>query len=172
MTSIVLIGMAAAGKTTVARALAALSGWAMVDTDALLEAWWGVPLQAIRDHLGLEGFLDAEAEGILRLSVRRAIIATGGSVVYREKAMRHLAQNGWIVHVDASLAAIAHRLHNAASRGLAMRPGQSVADLYAERAPLYARWAQFRMSTDTVSPETAAAAIWEHFTTLQPKHLL
>lgn len=170
MTTIVLIGMAAAGKTTVARALARLSGWAMVDTDALLEAWWGTPLQAIRDHLGLEGFLDAEAAGIGRLSLRRAIIATGGSVVYRESAMEHLAQNGWIVHVDASLATIAGRLHNIASRGLAIRPEQSVADLYAERAPLYARWAQFRVNTDSFAPETAAAAIWEHFSTIHPQH--
>ncbi|BDV00661.1 shikimate kinase [Thermodesulfomicrobium sp. WS] len=166
MTTIVLIGMAAAGKTTVARALAALSGWAMVDTDALLEAWWGAPLQAIRDHLGLEGFLDAEAEGIMRLSMRRAIIATGGSVVYRENAMEHLVRQGWIVHVDASLATIAGRLHNVTSRGLAMRPGQTVAELYAERAPLYARWAQFRVCTDSLDPQAAAARIWEHFSTL------
>jgi shikimate kinase len=138
----------------------------MVDTDALLEAWWGAPLQAIRDHLGLAGFLDAEAEGIMRLSMRRAIIATGGSVVYRENAMEHLAQQGWIVHVDASLATIAGRLHNVASRGLAMRPGQTVAELYAERAPLYARWAQFRVCTDTLDPQAAAARIWEHFSTL------
>lgn len=167
MTTIVLIGMAGAGKTTVGRALAARSGWALVDTDAVLAAWWGAPLQAIRDHLGLDGFLDAEAENILRLGVRRAVVATGGSVVYRPQAMAHLAQDGWIVHLDAPLPIIVQRLGDAASRGLAMRPDQSLADLYAERAPLYARYAQLRVDTSTMTPDEAATSIWEHFQALE-----
>jgi len=163
MTNIVLIGMPAAGKSTIARALAGLSGWALVDTDALLEAWWGAPLQTIRDHLGLEGFLDAEEAGILRLGVQRAVVATGGSVVYRQAAMDHLRRAGWVVHLHASLETIAARLHNTTNRGLAIRPHQSLADLYAERAPLYSRFAHWTISTDTIPPHEAAQRIWDAF---------
>ncbi len=167
MTTIVLIGMAGAGKTTVGRALAHHSGWAFVDTDALLAAWWGAPLQAVRDRLGLEGFLDAEADGILRLGVHRAVVATGGSVVYRPQAMAHLAHNGYIVHLDAPLEVIRARITDAASRGLAIRPDQSLEDLYAERAPLYGRFAQLRVDTATTPPKKAAAMIWDQFQALE-----
>jgi shikimate kinase len=157
--NIILIGMAAAGKSTVGRRLAARLGWAFVDTDQLMEAWWGAPLQAIKDHLGLEAFVRAEAEQILRTFLKKSVIATGGSVVYSEAAMAHLAGLGRIVYIESSWEDISRRLTNPLSRGLAIGPGQTLKDLYDERAPLYARYAQVRVRTDGEGPDQTCAAI-------------
>lgn len=159
--NIVLIGMAAAGKSTLGRRLARRLEWAFVDTDLLLEAWWGAPLQAVKDHLGLEAFMRAEAEQIQRLHLKRSVIATGGSVVYSEAAMAHLTSQGRIVYIASSYETIARRLTNPLSRGLAIGPDQTLKDLYDERAPLYARFAQLTVSTDQTSPDQACSAIIE-----------
>ena len=159
--NIILIGMAAAGKSTLGRRLAGRLDWAFVDTDLLLEAWWGAPLQQIRDHLGLEAFMQAEAEQFLRLHLERCVIATGGSVVYSEASMNPLPGQGRIVYVESSYATIAGRLTNPLSRGLAIAPGQSIKDLYDERAPLYARFAQLTVSTDQATPEQSCLAVIE-----------
>lgn len=157
--NIILIGMAAAGKSTIGKALAQQLGWAFVDTDWLLEAWWGVPLQTVADHLGRDAFLDAEAEQIRRLALCQCVIATGGSVVYRENAMAQLQQLGLLVYLHASFPCIEKRLNNPSSRGLAISPGQSLLDLYEERTPLYARFAQRTVPTDNGTPSTVCAQI-------------
>lgn len=159
MRNIILIGMAASGKSTIGKSLAKRLDMAFVDTDALIEAWWGAPLQDIVDHLGQEAFVRAEADQICRLFVERCVIATGGSVVYSEEAMAHLASLGHIVHLRTSFASIAKRLCNPQSRGLAIGPGQSIEELYAERSPLYARFAQLTVDTDMLTPEETCAKI-------------
>ena len=159
--NIILIGMAATGKSTLGKRLAKRLSWAFVDTDLLMEAWWGAPLQQIRDHLGLEAFVLAEAQQIQRLHLKRCIIATGGSVVYSEDAMTHLQGQGHIVYIETSFTSISRRLTNPASRGLAIGPGQTLKDLYDERAPLYARFAQLTVNTDGATPEESCSAIIE-----------
>jgi shikimate kinase len=159
--NIILIGMAAAGKSTLGRRLSKRLGWAFVDTDLLMEAWWGATLQNIKDHLGLEAFVEAEAEQIQRLHLKQCVIATGGSVVYSEAAMTHLKGQGRIVYIQSSFETIACRLTNPLSRGLAIGPGQTLKDLYEERAPLYARFAQLTVSTDQASPDQSCSAIIE-----------
>lgn len=159
--NIILIGMAATGKSTLGKRLAKRLNWAFVDTDLLMEAWWGAPLQQIRDHLGLEAFVLAEAQQIQRLHLKRCIIATGGSVVYSEDAMEHLQGQGHIVYIETSFKSISRRLTNPTSRGLAIGPDQTLKDLYDERAPLYARFAQLTVNTDGATPEESCSAIIE-----------
>lgn len=157
--NIILIGMAAVGKSTIGKRLANRLTRPFVDTDLLMEAWWGAPLQSIRDFLGLNAFLQAEAEQVLRLRLAGCVIATGGSVIYSEDAMAHLRKMGSIVYLRASFDTIAKRLTNAESRGLALRADQSIRDLYEERAPLYARHAFFTVDADTADPDQISSAI-------------
>lgn len=163
--NIILIGMPASGKSTIGKQLAQRPGLALVDTDSLLEAWWGAPLQSIVDHLGQKAFIQAEAEQILRLVVERCVIATGGSVVYSETAMKHLSTLGLVVYLHASFTSIAHRLANPLSRGLALGPGQNLHELYVERSPLYTRYAQLTVTTDARTPEDVCAAIEQALST-------
>lgn len=159
--NIILIGMAAAGKSTIGRKLSKRLGWAFVDTDLLMESWWAAPLQSIKDHLGLENFVQAEADQIQRLNLKHCVIATGGSVVYSEAAMIHLQSLGAVVYLHAHFDSISRRLTNPASRGLAIGPGQTLRDLYDERVPLYERYSQVTVSTNNASPDQACDTIMQ-----------
>ena len=138
-----IVGMAAAGKTTIGRELAALIGWPQIDTANVIEATYGARLQRITDTLDKEGFLDLEGEIINRLNLRRCIISTCGSAVYREAAVRHLKGLGPIVYIRVPLPVILERFARKPERGMAMNPGQTIEELYEERARLYEAAADF-----------------------------
>ena len=132
---IILIGMAGAGKSTVGGVLARELGWA---------------------------FLDAECTVIRAIKANRTVIGTGGSVVYREEAMRHLAKLGPIVHLDLPLAVIEERIARNPQRGLAIAPGQTLADIFREREALYAAWADLRCDSQGKNPRECAQWILRH----------
>ena len=122
--AISLIGMAGAGKSTLGRMLAEKLGWAHVDTDRLIESYYGLPLQDVLDGLGLEEFLKVENSLVAMLNVRRAVISTGGSVVYGREAMERLHLLGPVVHLDISLQSFLKRVGDGSNRGLAIAPGR------------------------------------------------
>jgi len=144
-----LIGMAAAGKSTLGRLLAEKLGWAHLDTDRMIEAYYGLPLQQVLDGMGLTKFLEAEETLVSMLGVRRAVISTGGSVVYGPKAMERLHLLGPVVHLDVSLESFKKRVGDGGNRGLAIAPGSTLEDLFHERQPLYEATADFTLSTDS-----------------------
>lgn len=156
---VTLIGMPGSGKTTLGRVLSEHLGWMLMDTDNLMEAWWGLPLQALRDELGLDGFLLAEEKAVLSLCVNRCVISTGGSVVYSGQAMARLKELGPVVHLDACLPVITRRVAACPDRGLAMQEDQSLADLFEERAPLYLQYADYRVCTDRDDSNTCAIVL-------------
>lgn len=140
-----IVGMAAAGKTTIGRELSALIGWPQIDTDNVIEAVYGARLQRIADKLDKEGFLDIEGEIISRLNVKRCIVSTGGSAVYRALAIKHLKSLGPIIYINVSLPIILERFARKPERGMAMNPGQTIQDLFEERARLYEAAADFTL---------------------------
>ncbi|MCL2123595.1 MAG: homoserine kinase [Desulfovibrionaceae bacterium] len=156
---ITLIGMAGAGKSTVGRQLARLLDWKLMDTDQLIESVYGVPLQDITDKLGKDAFLDMEATVICAIRAHRVVLATGGSVVYRENAMAHLRLLGPVAYLDAPLPVILERIARNPLRGLARAPGQSVEELFREREVLYARYADCAIDAGRHLPEACARAI-------------
>jgi shikimate kinase len=143
-----LIGMAGAGKSTLGRIVAERLGWAHIDTDRLLEAYYGMPLQTLLDGLGLTDFLAVENKLVSMLGVRRAVISTGGSVVYGAEAMERLRLLGPVVYLEIGLEDFLRRVTPDDNRGLAIAPGRSLADLFAERQPLYSAAADFTVRTD------------------------
>lgn len=156
---IVLVGMPGAGKSTVGQALAHLLGWGLVDTDHLIEAVYGVPLQRVTEAMDKECFLDVEARVILSLRMFRTVLATGGSVVYREEAMGHLRSLGPVVLLDVCLEVVEERIARNPDRGLAIKPGQTIRDIFEERQALYARHAQCRVAADELAPAACARAV-------------
>ena len=156
-----LIGMAAAGKTTIGRELSALINWPQMDTDNLIEATYGAPLQGIADALTKEQFLDVEGLILSRISVKRAILSTGGSAVYRPAAMEYLRRLGPLVYIEVPLPIILERIARKPERGLAIAPGQTIEDLYYERAALYEREATFTVRGGDEPPAVYARVIAE-----------
>lgn len=156
---IVLIGMPGAGKTTVGGELARALGWAFLDSDHLIEAVYGARLQDITDALDKETFLDAECEVIRAIKANRVVLATGGSVVYREAAMRRLAELGPIVHLDIPLAVVEERWPAIPKRGLAIAPARVWPTL--RSGALYRTWATLRCEL-AKNPLQCARWIMEH----------
>jgi shikimate kinase len=154
-----LIGMAAAGKSMIGRALAGLLGWMHVDTDRLLEAHFGAGLQDVRERLGIEGFLRAEEQLTSELFLNRCVISTGGSVVYGERAMVRLRSLGPVVLLETEFRVIEQRLSDYSTRGLVIRSGQTIRDLFEERKPLYLKYADHVVTTDEGTPEEIARRI-------------
>jgi shikimate kinase len=158
-TNLILIGMPGAGKSTIGKLLAELTKLGFLDTDLLLEAREGRSLQQIVDQDGYLGMRAAEERLILSLDCAHQVIATGGSVIYSESAMQHLQNLGRIIFLHLALAELLPRLADLDTRGLVRRPGQSITDLYAERLPLYRRYADLTIDCLNLDQEQAAQVI-------------
>jgi shikimate kinase len=159
--NLVLIGMPGSGKSTIGVLLAKRAAMAFVDTDLLIQTQQGRTLQAIVDAEGPAALRRIEERVLLGLELRRQVIATGGSAVYSPAAMGHLARDGRIVFLDVPLPELQRRIVDLASRGIARLPGQSLADLFRERRPLYRRHAQVTIACGGLSQEALCAAILE-----------
>lgn len=139
--NIVLIGMPGAGKSTVGVVLAKKLGYAFVDADLVIQSWEGKLLHEIIEERGVEGFWMLEETVGESIEAERTVIATGGSAVYGENAMTHYRQIGTVVYLSLPLTEIRERLGDLNERGVTLKEGQDLDSLYAERLPLYERYA-------------------------------
>lgn len=140
-TSVTLIGMPACGKSTVGVLLAKAMNLRFIDTDLLIQQKHKKFLWQIIEAQGLEAFKAREAEVILSLGREDACIATGGSAVYSDAAMRHLKAISRIVFLDLPCAEIERRIADIKSRGVVIEKGKTLPALYDERRPLYLQYA-------------------------------
>ena len=157
--NVILIGMPGVGKSTVGVLLAKRLGFAFVDTDISLQVREGRSLQAIIQAHGAEEFCRIEERHILSLTLRSHVVAPGGSVVYRARAMAHLKARGVAVHLELSLEHLKQRLGDVDARGVVIAPGQTVDALFAERRPLYRRYADITVATDGLTPDQVVGRI-------------
>lgn len=146
--NIILIGMPGSGKSSVGVVLAKALGYRFLDVDLLIQEREGALLQEILDSRGVENFLDVEREAICSVACTRTVVAPGGSCVCREAAIAHMRQLGTVVYLQLSLPEVERRIHNLATRGIALSPGQTLADVYAYRVPLYERCAHITVPAD------------------------
>lgn len=161
MNDITLIGMPGSGKSTVGVLLAKTLGFQFVDTDLIIQQREGALLQDILDSRGVEAFLDCEEAAIRTLDCERTVISPGGSAVCRAGAMDHLKALGRVVYLHVPLAELERRVSNITTRGIAMAPGETLADVYAQREPLYRRYADLtvEVAEGMALEETVAAVL-------------
>ena len=159
--NIVLIGMPGSGKSTcgVLAAKALLKNF--FDTDLLFQGLEEKKLQDIIDEDGIEYFLNAEERTILSLDINATVISTGGSVVYSDKAMAHLKENGKIVFLNLSYDTMVSRIKNISSRGVVVKEGNSLEDMYNERLPMYQKWADAVIDCNNSTVDETVAKIVE-----------
>lgn len=158
-----LIGMPGAGKTTLGRVLAAKLDYAFVDTDFLIESLYGRRLEDITHRFSTEEFRDIECEVVSTLRCHACVIATGGSVIYRSRAMEHLEKLGAVIFLNPALESIQERILLNPERGISFAPGQGIEDLYRERLGLYRQYASREYDTELCSPEECAENIIADF---------
>ncbi|RKJ45446.1 shikimate kinase [bacterium 1XD8-76] len=139
--NIILIGMPGAGKSTVGVVLAKRKGSRFLDSDLLIQEKYDALLHELIEEHGVEGFWKIEEEVNASILARRTVIATGGSVIYGPAAMAHFREIGRIVYLKLSCDTIRDRLGDLNERGVTMRDGQTLEDLYRERVPLYEKYA-------------------------------
>ena len=157
--NIVLIGMPAAGKSTVGVLLAKRCTLAFTDLDLVIQTGEGRSLAQIIEKLGIEAFCDLEAAYAARLPADAGVVATGGSVVYRPAGMARLKRLGPAVYLRVPLAVLARRLGDLDRRGVIRAPGQELEGLHRERDPLYRRWAEATVDCGDLPPEAVAERI-------------
>lgn len=146
--NIVLIGMPGAGKSTVGVVLAKKLGYSFVDSDLVIQETYGKLLHELIEENGVEGFWKIENDVNASINRHRSIIATGGSAIYGKEAMEHLREIGTVVYLKLPYAVIEDRLGDLNARGVTLRPGQTLRDLYEERVPLYEKYAHVVVECD------------------------
>ena len=146
--NIILIGMPGAGKSTIGVILAKTLGMDFLDSDLAICRRRGTTLQQILDTEGLENFLDLEEDVILGLRPESTVLATGGSVPMRPRAMEHLKPQGTVIYLEVPLEELRTRLSNIRTRGIAFGPGETLDALYAKRTPIYEKWADLTIHVD------------------------
>jgi len=166
--NVVLIGMPGVGKSTVGVLLAKRLGYAFIDTDIYIQVREGRSLQELIQAHGSEEFCRLEEDHILSLAVDSHVIAPGGSVVYRPKAMAHLKAKGAAIHLDIAVAKLKRRLEDVDARGVVIAPGQTVESLYLERLPLYLAYADATVLTDDRTPDQVVGEVLDTLGRLSP----
>ena len=149
--NIILIGMPGVGKSTVGVVLAKKRGCRFLDSDLLIQEKYDALLHELIAKHGIEGFLQLEEEVNASISTKGAVIATGGSAVYGAAAMEHLKETGIVVYLKLSYEAIRGRLGDLNERGVTLREGQTLEDLYKERVPLYEKYADMTLDCENKS---------------------
>ena len=177
-----LIGMPASGKSSVGVVLAKKTGRRFIDGDLLIQEQSGKLLKDLIAERGDDGFRALEDETLAALETENAVIAPGGSVIYGEKAMARLRALGKVIYLKLSYPAIRRRLGDLTARGVSIKEGQSLRDLYRERTVLYEKYADLVIDeTDhpliiNCSPVGMAPGIDQAphlpYTTLSSQHLL
>ena len=159
--NIVLIGMPGAGKSTLGVLLAKAMGMFFVDSDIIIQQKTGRLLQDIIDNDGTEKFLQLEEEILSELDLTNTVIATGGSAVYSEKAMEHFSKSSNIAYLHVDLPEIEKRVTNITTRGIVLKNGRSLSDAYAERKPLYNKWADITIDCTGSTIENSVRMLTE-----------
>lgn len=145
---ITFIGMPGCGKSCMGRAMAGKLKMKLIDSDKLIEKRYGKKLQELIDELGVDEFRRLEEETLLSIEGDDLIISTGGSAVYSDAGMNHLKKIGKVFYLFCSYDTIVERIGDFSKRGIVLKDGQTIKDLYNERAPLYKKYADVTILCD------------------------
>lgn len=155
--------MPGAGKSTIGVILAKVLGYQFIDSDLIIQEKENRLLKDIIDQDGVEGFIDIENKINREIQVENCVIATGGSVVYGKEAMEHLKKIGTVVYIRLSYDTLNNRLGNIKQRGVVLKKGQNLKDLYDERCPLYEYYADINIDAQQLDLEELMELIASKF---------
>lgn len=161
--NIVLIGMPGVGKSTIGVVLAKVMGYQFIDADLVIQEKEGKLLCEIIEEVGTEGFIEVENRINSRIEAKHAIIATGGSVVYGAEAMAHLKEIGTVIYLKLPFEELNQRLKDIKGRGVVLKEGQTLLDLYEERVLLYEKYADIIVDEYQLNVEQTIERIMELF---------
>ena len=155
--------MPGVGKSTAGVILAKVLGYQFVDVDLLIQRGENRLLSRIIEEDGVDGFIEIENRVNSGLVAEESVISTGGSVVYGTEAMKHLSDIGIIVYLKLPFEVLERRLNDIAGRGVLLREGQTLKDLYEERTPLYEKYAHITIDETGLGIEETVRRIGEEY---------
>ncbi|SET48212.1 shikimate kinase [[Clostridium] polysaccharolyticum] len=161
MKNVVLVGMPGAGKSTIGVVLAKVLGFEFIDSDIVIQKQEKKLLREIIEENGLDGFIEIEGNINASLNGENTVIATGGSAVYHDEAMKHFQKTAKIVYIKLSYETLVSRLGDLKRRGVVLREGQTFKELYNERHPLYESYADIIVDGEEKTVEELMVAIKE-----------
>lgn len=168
MDNLILIGMPGCGKSTAGVLLAKTIGYGFIDSDLVLQAREKCLLAELIEKKGIDGFIESEKEANRSIVADRCVISTGGSAIYSDEAMQYLKTLGKIIYIKLPYATILNRLGNIiVSRGVVIKRGESLKDLYDERVPLYEKYADFVVDAEGQTAEETVRALYELYDFIQ-----
>ena len=141
--------MPGSGKSTLGVLLAKTLGYSFTDTDLIISRRAEKPLQKILDNDGLNAFMRLEEEIGSSLECDHTVIATGGSMVLSENAMKHLSSMGRVVYIDVPFEEIQRRVTNIKTRGIVFEKNETLRDVYENRTPLYEKYADITVKVSS-----------------------
>ena len=144
----ILIGMPGAGKSSMGKIVARRLHMRLVDVDRIMESHEGMKLHTFIQERGMDAFCKLEEETLLSMGEENTIISTGGSAIYYPRAMEHFRKIGKVIYLYASLDTIVERIGDFSRRGVVMREGQTIEELYEERCRLYEKYADAIVNCD------------------------
>jgi shikimate kinase len=164
--NIALIGYRGTGKTTVARHLAAALDCEWVDSDDAIEQSAGKSIASIFADDGEPHFRDVETRVLDELCKRdNVVLSLGGGIVLRRENRDMLADFEHVVWLTADVDTI-HQRVSADEQSAERRPNltiaggrQEIADVLAERSPVYRECATLQVDTVDKPPEAVAREI-------------
>ncbi len=159
--NIVLIGMPGSGKSTCGVIAAKVMLKNFFDTDLLLQGLEQSRLQDLIDDKGTDYFYAAEEKAVCSLQLEATVIATGGSVIYSDKAMRHLRRLGKVIYLHLSYETMLRRINDFTTRGIVVKQGSTLRDMYNERLPLYQKYADAVIDCENSTVEETVKRITE-----------
>ena len=159
--NIVLIGMPGVGKSTAGVIAAKQLGMRFEDADILIQHREKKLLSQIIDEKGIDGFLSIENDVLKGIKDKGLLIATGGSAVYSCEAMEYLKKNCLMIYLHLDLKDLSMRLSDLKHRGVVLRDGQTLNDIYDERVPLYRKYADVEIEETGLDIEETVALICE-----------
>lgn len=159
LNNIILIGMPGSGKSTVGVLTAKMLGFNFIDSDLLIQKAENKRLYEILRDSGNEYFLKLEDKINAEINCDKTVIATGGSVVFCENAMKHFKSIGTVIYLKVPLSALEKRIDNFETRGIMMKKGATLKDIYEDRAPLYEKYADITVNVGCGSLTKSAEKI-------------
>ena len=164
--SIVLIGMAGVGKSTIGMSLAKVLEFNFIDVDGYILEKEGKTVQEIIDDEGEEAFLQLEKRRMYEINLTRWVLAPGGSIIYHPDLMEYLRQNSTLVYLDDSFENIEEKLTGALDRGIVGLKRKSLRQIYDERRPLYSRYADITVNCQGKSHDQLVSEILQRYLNL------
>jgi shikimate kinase len=159
----ILIGMMGAGKSSVGRALAALSGREFRDTDQLLQNRLGRPISQLFQIYGEDAFRDHETCLLRSLEPEPCVLSTGGGIVLREQNWTEMKRLGLVIYLDAECDTLIERLDRSKKRRPLLETDEwqeRVRSILESRLDLYER-ADVKVCVNDTDIEQGAARIFE-----------